>query len=212
MKSLRLIQKVWLITLSILVSCLGVALHNGVVLAYTTGTYGSGAYGSCKYGVACDISLSSNGSLGLNITPTASGRCTIHSDSPSVLTDDTNGYTLTVADNSTDTSLVNGGSTIPTTSGTVSSPTTLSGNSWGFRVDGLGGFGAGPTTDQDNVARGSITFSGIKASNVTADTIASTSGAANPAVTTTVWYGACADATVSSGTYATTVLYTAVAN
>ncbi len=209
---MKFIQKLWLAAIPVLAVCLGLVVCGGVVLAYATGTYGSGAYGSCKYGVACDISLSTNGSLSLNITPTASGRCTIHSDSPSVLTDDTNGYTLTVADSSTNTSLVNGGSTIATTSGTVSSPATLSGNSWGFRVDGLGGFGAGPTTNQDSVARGSITFSSIKASNVTADTIASTSAAANPAVTTTVWYGACADTTVSSGTYTTTVLYTAVAN
>ena len=213
MNRFALIPRRWLAYLPILVSSLGLALCSGVVSAYyATGTYGSGTYGSCEYGVQCDITLSSNSSLSLNITPTASGKCTIHSDSPSVLTDDTDGYTLTVADNSTNTSLVNGASSIPTTSGTVSSPSTLSGNSWGFRVDGLGGFGAGPTTDQDNVARGSITFSSIKASNATADTIASTSGAADPAVATTVWYGACADTSVSSGTYTTQVLYTAVAN
>ncbi len=209
----KLISKGWLAILAILLSCLGLFLGSGAVLAYyATGTYGSGTYGSCKYGVQCDITLSSNGSLNLDITPTTSGKCTIHSDSPSVLTDDTDGYTLTVADNSTNTSLVNGASSISTTSGTVSSPTTLSGNSWGFRVDGLGGFGAGPTTTQDNVARGSITFSSVKASNVTADTIASTSGAADPAVATTVWYGACADTSVASGTYSTQVLYTAIAN
>jgi hypothetical protein len=148
----------------------------------------------------------------LDVTPTSSGSCTIQSDTATVFTDDTNGYTLTLADSSTNTALVNGSSSISATSGTLSSPTTLTGNSWGYRVDGLGSFGSGPTTGQSNVTHGSALFAGIEASDLAADTIATTSGAADPAVTTTVWYGACADTSLSNGAYTTQVIYTAVAN
>ena len=180
--------------------------------AYTTGTFGSGTYGWCQYGVACSISLSSNGNISLNVTPNSSGSCTIQSDTATVFTDDSNGYSLTLADSSTGTSLINGSATINATSGTFASPSTLTGNSWGYRVDGVGSFGSGPTTAQTNAARGSTLFAGIEASNQTADTIASTAVAADPSVTTTVWYGVCADTSVSSGSYTTQVIYTAVAN
>jgi hypothetical protein len=212
MSALRLLQSKWRRNVSILLACLGLALCSGQAIAYPSGEYGSGTYGSCEYGVACSISLSSNGSVNISVTPTSSGSCTIQSDSATVFTDDTNGYTLTLADSGTNTALVNGSGTINATTGTTTSPTTLTGNSWGYRVDGLGGFGSGPTTSQSNASRGSTLFAGIEASDQLADTIATTSGAADPAVTTTVWYGACADTTVSSGAYTTQVIYTAVAN
>jgi hypothetical protein len=188
------------------------ALTSGLAAAYVTGTYGSGAYGSCTYGDACSITLTSDGTISVDITPDSSGRCTIEKDTASVLTDDTNGYTLTLADNSTNTSLSDGSGTIPATSATFASPAALTANTWGYRVDGLGSFGSGPTTAQSNITIPSTVFAGIKASNQTADTIATTSSAADPAVTTDVWYGACADTSVSSGAYTTQVIYTATAN
>jgi hypothetical protein len=183
-----------------------------VANAYQSGTYGSGTYGSCAYGIACSISLTSNGTVSLNVTPGVGGACTIQSDTASVLTDDANGYTLTLADNSTNTGLVNGSYTIPATSGTFASPTALTANTWGYRVDGAGSFGSGPTTSQTNISPGSLTFAAIEASNQTPDVLANTSTAADPAVTTTVWYGACANQTVTSGTYTTQVTYTALTN
>ncbi len=189
-----------------------VALTSGLAAAYATGTYGSGSYGTCTYGDACSITLTSNGAISVDITPTSSGRCTIQKDTALVQTDDTNGYTLTLADSSTNTALSDGSGTIPATSATFASPAALSANQWGYRVDGLGSFGAGPTTAQSNIAIPSTVFAGIKASNQTADTIATTSSAANPAVGTDVWYGACADVSVSSGAYTTQVTYTAIAN
>lgn len=183
-----------------------------VASAYQSGTYGSGDYGICSYGVACSISLTSNGTVSLNVTPGAGGKCTIQSDTASVLTDDSNGYTLTLADNSTNTALLSGGNSIAATSGTFASPTALTANTWGYRVDGVGSFGSGPTTSQSNAIPGSLTFAGIEASNQTPDVLADTAVAADPTVTTTVWYGACADQTVTSGTYTTQVTYTALAN
>ncbi len=148
----------------------------------------------------------------LTLPPTSGGSCTIQSDSASVLTDDSNGYTLTLNDSSTDTSLINGSATIAATAATTGSPAALSGNTWGYRVDGWGSFGSGPTTVQTNISPPATVFAGIKASNQTADTIALTSTAANPAVVTKVWYGACANTSVSSGSYTTQVTYTAIAN
>lgn len=174
-------------------------------------SYGSGAYGSCQYS-SCSISISSTSTVNLNITPTTAGRCTVNSDAVSVLTDNTNGYTLTLANSSTNTSLVNGANTVTQSSGSIASPTTLTANKWGFRVDSLGSFGSGPTTSQTNIAIPSTTFAGVPASNATAATIANTAVPADPAVTTTVWYGACIDTSVPSGTYTTNVTYTATAN
>lgn len=209
---IRNLRGKYILCLPILIMGLVLVLFSSLAMAYSSGTYGSGAYGSCEYGVSCSISLSSNGTVSLGVTPSSSGSCTIQSDTVTVFTDDTNGYTLTLADNGTNTALVNGATSINATGGTITSPSTLSGNSWGYRVDGLDSFGSGPTINQTNVSRNSTLFAGIEASDQLPDTIAVTSGAADPAVTTTVWYGACADTTVSSGNYSTQVIYTAVAN
>lgn len=197
---------------SVLITVVFIGSLGSLVSAYPSGTYGSGTYGSCEYGSVCSITLTSNSNVSLNVTPTSGGSCTIQSDTASVMTDDSNGYTLTLADNSTNTALINGSATIGAGSGTFASPAALSGNAWGYRVDGLGSFGGGPTTGQSNVSPGSTLFAAIKASNQTADTIAATSVAADPAVTTTVWYGACANTSATSGSYTTQVTYTAVAN
>lgn len=177
-------------------------------------TYGSGLYGSCQYS-SCSITVSSNNSVSLNVSPAPSGRCTIQSDSVAVLTDNSNGYTLTVTTSGTNTNLVNGSNNVSASSGTFASPTTLSLNSWGYRVDGLSSFGSGPTSTQSNVSQSSIsslTFAGMAASDQTPAQLANTSSPADPAQTTTIWYGICADQTQPSGTYTTQVIYTGIAN
>src|SRR6185312_2811878 len=144
-------------------------LSSGLAVAYPSGTYGSSTYGSCEYGNTCSITLTSGGTVHLDVTPASGGRCTIQSDTASVLTDDSNGYTLTLADNSTNTALDDGSATIPASSATIASPAALTANKWGYRVDGLGSFGAGPTTAQSNISPPATLFAGIKASNQTAD-------------------------------------------
>lgn len=201
----------WL-SLGALAAAMVVMAAAGTAGAYATGTYGSGAYGSCDYGVNCSISLSSSGTVSLDVLPGPGSKCTIQADTASVLTDDTNGYTLTLSDNGTNTSLINGAYNIPAIGSSFASPAALSANTWGYRVDGLGGFGSGPTSSQSNASPGSVVFAPIQPSNLTADTLASTSSAADPAVVTTIWYGECADTTSPSGTYTTQVTYTALAN
>ncbi len=173
--------------------------------------YGSGTYGSCQY-ETCSISLSANGSVSLDVTPTPGGACTIQSDTAAVFTDNSNGFSLTLANNSVNTALINGASTIAASSGSLASPAALAISSWGYRVDGTGGFGAGPTSSGTNIAPSGTTFAGVPASNVTAHTIANTSVAANPTVNTVVWYGVCANTDVTNGAYTAQVTYTAVTN
>ena len=202
-KILGLLATVWLL--------LAISLPS-LVAAYSSGDYGSSTYGSCQFGQTCSVTISSLGSLSLNVTPTLSGSCTIASDTVSVLTDDSNGYTLTLNDSTTNTALVNGSSSINATTGTFASPAALVANSWGYRVDSLGSFGSGPTTAQSNAPINGTTFATIEASNASPDTLADTSIVADPAVVTTVWYGVCANSSANSGAYSSQIIYTALAN
>jgi len=174
-------------------------------------TYGSGNYGSCGYN-SCSLSIISNGSVSLNVSPTTSGSCTIQSDEVTVLTDDNNGYTLDLTNGNNNTNLTNGSSSINASNGTFTSPTSLVINTWGYRVDGDGGFGAGPTYAQSNSNQSGITFAGTQPEDGTPDDIASSSVAADPGVSTMVWYGVCADLSLTSGSYSSSITYTAIAN
>jgi hypothetical protein len=173
--------------------------------------YGSGTYGGCQYNT-CSISIGSSGTVQLNVIPAAGGACTIQSDSVSVLTDDPNGYQLSINNSNTSTALVDLGNSINSISANQSSPAALTADYWGYRVDGVGGFGAGPTSAQTNISPSAALFAKVPPSNATADVIANTSIAADPAVSTTVWYGVCADTSVVSGTYSAQVTYTALTN
>lgn len=201
---MRLRHKLFIITL---------ALVPATALANTTDstTYGSGSYGDCDYG-SCSITLSSGGVVNLDVTPTQGGACSIASDAVNVLTDSTSGYTVQLASSTTNSNLVNGASTIGASSGTAASPAILNPNAWGWRIDGYSGFGAGPTSAQSNITAPISGFAGVPASNVTPATIKSSTSAANPVVTTTVWYGLCADTSAPGGTYTAQVTYTAITN
>jgi hypothetical protein len=173
-------------------------------------TYGAGNYGGCAYG-SCTITLSGGSTTNVDVIPSSSGKCTVKSDTVSVLTDSPAGYSLTMTTSTTNNALA-GPSSISASSGTSVAPTTLAMNTWGYRVDGLGSFGAGPTSTQTSGSVPSVTFAAVPASNQSAAQIASSASPANPAVNTTVWYGVCANASLPSGNYAATVTYTAVTN
>jgi hypothetical protein len=173
--------------------------------------FGSGTYGSCQYST-CSLSITSNGTVNLAINPSGSGTCTTRSDTVSVFTDNSAGFTLTLAGNTTSTALESGANTIPATSGTFASPVALTANTWGYRIDSAGGFGAGPTSNQTDVALNATTYAGIKPSNVAPETIVTTSAPANPTVDTLVWYSACSNSTTPPGSYTNLVTYTAVTN
>lgn len=195
---------------------LGIILVLGfgsVALADTTdtSTYGSGAYGNCDFG-SCSITLTSSGSVSLSTTPNGSGLCSVASGTASVLTDNPGGYTLVLANSSTNTNMTDGAHNVAASAGSAASPIMLAANTWGYRVDGLSGFGAGPSSSGSNIATPSLTFAGVPASNATAATLANTAAPANPAAVTTVWYGMCVNTAIPSGTYTTQVTYTATTN
>ncbi len=213
MPALRTITKVkplaarfWLWLTVSLIALLSLAAGSLAALPY-----GSGTYGACQYS-SCSISIMTGGTVALSATPTSSGVYTIASDSVTVDTLASTGYTLSVKDSDTVTSLENGANTIAASSASPASPGVLAPNTWGWRIDGTAGFGAGPTTAQSSVASNSLTFAGIVASNQTAQTMKTTSSAANPPDVTSVWYGVRVDTAKPAGTYSTQVVYTAVAN
>lgn len=155
--------------------------------------------------------FTSNGTVTANVTPTGAGAQTIASDTLTVSTNDTLGYTLQLADSDATTTLTSGANTIPASSGNQTTPVAQAVNTWGYRVDGVGGFGAGPTSGQSSAAiSGTIKFAGVPA-NASPNTIKTTATTASND-TTTVWYGVAANTTQPTGTYSDTITYTATAN
>jgi hypothetical protein len=154
--------------------------------------------------------FTTNGTVNANVLPTVSGAQTTSSDTVTISTNDTSGYTLKLEDANANTNLVSGGNNIAATTGTQASPIALTAGKWGYRVDSLGGFGAGPTSSQTNVAIGSATYAGVPA-NGSPNTLKTTASTATND-TTTVWYSVAADTTQPIGTYTDIVTYTALTN
>lgn len=155
--------------------------------------------------------LTTSGTVNVDVVPTGVGAQTIASDTVTVSTNDASGYTLQLAETGAGTTLVSGSDTIPASSGTQAVPVSMSVNTWGYRVDSIGGFGAGPTSGASSAAiSGSIKFAAVPATG-SPNTIKTTSGTASND-TTTVWYGVAVDTTQPSGTYTNSVTYTATAN
>jgi hypothetical protein len=154
--------------------------------------------------------LTSNGTVTLNATPTGSGVQTIASDTVTVSTNDSAGYTLKLGETGAGGTLVTGGNSIAASSGSQTTPVAEAANTWGYRVDGVGGFGAGPTIAASNQAIAATKFALIPATG-SPDTLVTTSATASNAATT-VWYGVAVNTTTPSGTYTNSVTYTATAN
>lgn len=160
--------------------------------------------------IASVITMTTSGTVAIGITPTGSGAASSQSDTVTVSTNNSAGYNLTLSDSDTNTNLVNGGNNIAAHAGTWASPSTLANNSWGYRSDGLGSFGAGPTSAETNVANLALTWAGVP-SSASPQTLKSTSSTASNDVTT-VWYGVKADSTKPNGVYTDQVTYTATTN
>ena len=155
--------------------------------------------------------FTSSGTVAVNATPTAGGVQTIANDVITVSTNDAAGYTLKIGETSAASSLVSGGNSIPATTGTFASPIAQSVNTWGYRVDGAGSFGSGPTSSVSNAAiSGTIKFAAVPATG-SPDTIKTTATTATND-TTNVWYGVAVNTATPSGAYTNSVTYTAVAN
>lgn len=182
-----------------------IAFTSANVGAATTSTTISSSLGSV-------ISLlSSSGTVNIDATPTGAGVQTIASDTVTVSTNATSGYTLKLGETGASTDLESGSNTIPATDGSFAVPAALTANSWGYRVDGVGNFGAGgPTEAASNQPIGSTTFAAVPVT-ATPDTLKTTAATATND-TTTVWYGIAVDTSAASGTYTNSVTYTATVN
>lgn len=160
--------------------------------------------------VGSAITVSSSPTVALNVTPTATGATTTASGTVTVSTNHTAGYNLALESNTASRNLVKGADTIPPSTGTPASPVAIANNTWGWRVDGAGTFGAGPTAAVSNQATYATTFAGIPAQG-TPTTIKTTAATAANDVTT-VWYGMRVTSSQPSGVYTNSVLYTALTN
>ena len=174
--------------------------------------YAEAATTSVNASLGSVISLfTTSGNVDVSATQTPSGVQTISSDTVTVSTNDSAGFTLKLAETTGSSTLTSGSNTIPASSGTLASPVAASVNTWGYRVDGIGGFGAGPTSGATSAAiSGSIKFAAVPAT-ASPDTIKTTATTATNNVTT-VWYGLAVNTTIPSGSYTNSVTYTALTN
>ena len=181
----------------------------GLALLPLGETYAVGANTTINATIASVISITSNSTVNIALAPTATGSVTSsNSDVVTVSTNNSTGYNLTLSSSTANTNLTSGANTIAASAGTQAAPVQLTANTWGYRVDGVGSFGTGPTTALTNATSSTQTFAGVPATGA-AHNIKSTSTPAN-ADQTTVWYGVNVDATKPTGTYSNIVTYTAV--
>lgn len=158
--------------------------------------------------VGSTISVSSGPTVSMNLAPGGTAVVSSASDTVSVSTNNTAGYTLTLADTDADTSLVSGANSIAAHTGTHAAPTALANNTWGYAVAG-GAFDATYTALTNDTSTTSK-WAGVPASSspVTLKTTSTTASAD----TTTVWYGVKVNASQPTGTYSDQVTYTATTN
>lgn len=159
------------------------------------------------------ISITSPASVSMSITPVAppNSASSSISDTVEVTTNSSTGYNLSLKDSNTSLTMDSGANTIANHTGTFASPSSLALNSWGYRVDGAGTFGAGPTSASSSIPTLTGTWAGIKPSSGAGDTIKTTATTATDDPTV-VWYAVRVDSTKPSGTYTNTVTYTATTN
>lgn len=159
-------------------------------------------------GVGDVITLTSTGSVGLSLIPTAGGVVSSGNDTVTVSTNNTTGYTLSLSNNDASTALTSGANTITAHNGTFAAPTALTNGRWGYAVAG-GAFDASYTAETNN-ATSTSKWAGVPAL-ATPQSIKTVSGAVSGDATS-VWYAARIDNSQPAGTYVDTVTYTATTN
>ena len=183
----------------------GVSLGSPVLAAAATSST------TISSNIGSVISLfSTSGTVNVNVTPTGSGAQTIASDTVTVSTNDAAGYTLQLAESGAASALTSGSNTIPASSGSQAVPVAMAVNTWGYRVDSVGGFGTGPTSGASSTAISATKFAAVPAT-ASPNTLKTTATTASND-TTTVWYGTAANTTQPSGVYTNSVTYTVTAN
>lgn len=159
------------------------------------------------------ISLTTTGTVTLNITPVSGGSQTSASDTVTVNTNNTGGYNLAVRDADANTNLVNGVNNIAASGNSFATAGVLANNSWGWAVasgtPGIGGNGFDASyATITNAPTSSTNWVGM----TTSDQVFKSTSSVATNDTTTVWYSAKADTSNPNGTYTNVVTYTATTN
>ncbi len=149
--------------------------------------YGAGKYSAnVPYGGQTQLSITTSGPVSLTVTPTSSGVLASAAGTVTVTSTDVVGYRLYIRSVSS-TNMTNGATTIPTSAN--GSPSALAVNTWGYNLDG------------------STNYVGTTLSDVL---IRSATQPYTSGDVTTVTYGVRVDNAKRSGSYSTSILYTAV--
>lgn len=149
--------------------------------------FGAGAFGAnVPYGGETSLTIATDGSVNVSVTPSDSGTLSSANSTVTVTSTDVVGYKLYIRA-LTSTNLTNGANTLPASSN--GSPAALAVNTWGYNTDA------------------SSNYVGISLSDVL---IRNRTGPYSTGDATTVTYGVKVDNSKSSGSYSTTVIYTAV--
>ena len=150
--------------------------------------YGSGTYNAnIPYGGETSLSLTTSGTITINLTPSTSGVLSTGTDSVTVTSSDVVGYKLYIRDKDANTNLVNGSFNI-SASGNAS-PAVLANDTWGYNTDGSSNF-TGLTTSDTMLKDANGPFTGGD--------------------NTTITYGVKATLATASGKYTDTIQYTVV--
>ncbi|MBR3323476.1 hypothetical protein IKG16_01150 [Candidatus Saccharibacteria bacterium] len=150
---------------------------------------------------AWTVSISSSSTLGVDITPTSSGNISTAVDNVNIYTNTPNGYQLYLNSTTGSTDIYNNNDTqqernhFTATSGTKSTPITLTSNTWGY-----------------SLATNPTTFSKVEATSTAGDSLITTgTKTSGEGDNLDVTYGFNADTKLTPGTYTTNVTYTAIA-
>lgn len=180
-----------------------------IVSAATTGTTTLQAV----VGYTISLDSVSPATTTLSIAPVAGGSQTTASTAVTVTTNDSAGYTL--SHYSSGANLTNGANTVPSTTGTWTTPIVLLNNTWGYGINtgttgltpGSNGFSA-TYSATSNQTSNTLKFAAMPTSSTA---VRATSTTASSDVTT-FWFSAKVDNTKPSGTYSATINYSVVGN
>lgn len=179
-----------------------------ITLPIATTTYAATSTSTINGMVNSTITVTSAGPVSISTAPTSVAVTSSARDTVNVSTNNESGYSLTLETNSADRNLTHSSDSIAASAGTLSAPVALADNTWGYRVDGVGGF-SGTTVAETNLTSSAFTWAGVPAAG-NGDTIKTTTTTASNDQTD-VWYAMSADTSKPSGTYSNTVVYTATA-
>ena len=141
--------------------------------------------------------------LALSVLPTLDGTLSTGEVTVNLSTNNFTGYTLSMSTTTDNTALMhsNGSNSISSTTGSVSTPTTLSRNTWGWYPSSLATNPGGSSNYQFAAVPGLSSAYTVKST----DTMSTNDE-------TTVSFGVLADTSLPAGDYTNTITFTAIAN